>query len=245
MKKRKENYLIYRITNTENNKSYIGKTVKGIRSRWSDHKSEARKCKGYHNHFHNAIRKYDEGVWSLDVLYVSFTKDDKHLYDVETQLITEYNTYKAGYNSTTGGEGFVSGEDHPLYGVKLSPERVAAMSERLKGNTYTLGHKATEEQTKARSKAMMGVQRALGSKRNLEQLANNKISLQKQKVRTTNTSGITGVTWDTPRGRWKARIHIDSYQEKHLGRFKLKNDAIIARLMAELKYWGQIRIYDY
>lgn len=57
-----------------------------------------------------------------------------------------------------------------------------------------------------------------------------------------NTSGVTGVSWDSQRNKWKAQIHItcDGQQKGiHLGRFIRLNDAIEARRAAELKYFGE------
>jgi hypothetical protein len=53
-----------------------------------------------------------------------------------------------------------------------------------------------------------------------------------------NTSGVIGVGWLVQQNKWRAYIYID---KKHigLGTFDNKNDAIIARLKAEQKYFGE------
>ena len=53
-----------------------------------------------------------------------------------------------------------------------------------------------------------------------------------------NTSGIIGVYWDKQNEKWMASIGIN-YKSKYLGRFINKNDAIKARLLAEIKYFGE------
>lgn len=58
------------------------------------------------------------------------------------------------------------------------------------------------------------------------------ISLQKN-----NSSGVTGVGVHKQTGKWRARIMVD-YKEIGLGLFDNKNDAIKARLRAEIKYFG-------
>ncbi len=58
------------------------------------------------------------------------------------------------------------------------------------------------------------------------------ISLQKN-----NSSGVTGVGIHKQTGKWRARIMVD-YKEIGLGLFNNKNDAIRARLRAEIKYFG-------
>lgn len=58
-----------------------------------------------------------------------------------------------------------------------------------------------------------------------------------QKIRSDNSSGVKGVSMNTRKDRWVARI---KYKKKtyELGTFKEKQDAINARLEAEKKYFG-------
>ena len=53
-----------------------------------------------------------------------------------------------------------------------------------------------------------------------------------------NTSGFIGVSLNRKNGKWKARISID-HKEIGLGHYYDKDDAIKARLRAELKYFGK------
>ena len=53
-----------------------------------------------------------------------------------------------------------------------------------------------------------------------------------------NTSGITGVVFDKRYNQWIAQITIN-YQNKRLGSFVNKEDAIRARLYAEKEYFGE------
>lgn len=50
-----------------------------------------------------------------------------------------------------------------------------------------------------------------------------------------NTSGCIGVCWDKEKTKWEARIKT-SGKQKHIGYFKNKIDAIIARKMAEYEH---------
>ena len=52
----------------------------------------------------------------------------------------------------------------------------------------------------------------------------------------TNTSGVTGVTWDKLRNKWIAHI-----KGKNLGRFNTKEEAIKVRKQAEIEYFGEFR----
>lgn len=63
--------------------------------------------------------------------------------------------------------------------------------------------------------------------------------INSQKLRSNNTSGKTGVTFDNSRKKWIAQI---VFQNKSitLGRFTKKEDAIKARLEAEEKYFKPV-----
>lgn len=63
---------------------------------------------------------------------------------------------------------------------------------------------------------------------------------ENQKRRTDNTSGVTGVHWHKQQNKWQARISIDGKRES-LGLFPNKKDAIAARRLAEIKYFGEYR----
>lgn len=60
------------------------------------------------------------------------------------------------------------------------------------------------------------------------------------KKHSNNTSGVTGVDWHKRSQKWRARISIDG-KLIHLGLFKHKKDAIMARRKAEIKYFGEYR----
>ena len=61
---------------------------------------------------------------------------------------------------------------------------------------------------------------------------------QNKSIQKNNTSGVSGVSWESDRQRWKASIKIDK-KDKRLGCFINKDDAIKARLEAEAKYYGE------
>ena len=53
-----------------------------------------------------------------------------------------------------------------------------------------------------------------------------------------NTSGTTGVCWFKPAGLWTAQIKVDG-TNLNLGYYRDKEDAIKARKVAELRYFGE------
>jgi len=132
-------YSIYKITNTINNKIYIGYTTQPIEKRWAQHVNNSR----YTNtHFSNAIKKYGPSAFRIECLYQSLDKEHTHCV-MEPYFIKEYNSYNSThYNSTAGGDGgpTLPGELNGMYGKTHTDDvknRLAiAASERFKGKTY-------------------------------------------------------------------------------------------------------------
>lgn len=63
-------------------------------------------------------------------------------------------------------------------------------------------------------------------------------NIQNRRKRSDNKSGFIGVIWDKENYRWLAYIRINK-KHKNLGRFVNKEDAVKARLNAEMKYFGE------
>lgn len=63
-------------------------------------------------------------------------------------------------------------------------------------------------------------------------------NVRNKSMQSNNTSGIIGVSWDKNRNKWLAHITI-SKKIKNIGRFVNKEDAILARLKAEAKYFKE------
>lgn len=61
------------------------------------------------------------------------------------------------------------------------------------------------------------------------------VNSKNQRLRSTNTSGQMGVCWATRYKIWTCNIKVDG-ELIFLGNFKVKEDAIAARKVAELKY---------
>lgn len=61
---------------------------------------------------------------------------------------------------------------------------------------------------------------------------------QNHSLRKDNTSGVSGINFDKRNGLYVSRIQADN-KRIFLGYFENKNDAIIARLNAEIKYYGE------
>lgn len=134
-----------------NNKMYIGKTIRDLETRKSQHKSDMKRDKN-NKAFYNAIKKYgwDELTWSI----IDTAEIEEELSEKEKYWIKYYNTYihfknSMGYNSTLGGEG--------TSGYKYSEELKQQMSEKMSGENnpfYNRNH--TEESKQKQSQAKIG-----------------------------------------------------------------------------------------
>lgn len=92
---------IYMAVNTVNGKAYVGQTVKPLAHRKQAHLSDARR--GCDVHFHRALRKHGAGVcfaWRVLASGVPLSQ----LSTQERFWIRFYDTYRSGYNATTGGD---------------------------------------------------------------------------------------------------------------------------------------------
>lgn len=96
----KEN-IIYCLT-FPNGKKYIGQTKQKLQKRLSEHCNTSFNIKShcFDTKKARAIRKYL--TFSVDILY-----EGKDLDINEIKYIDEYNTFKKGYNSNLGGDGFL------------------------------------------------------------------------------------------------------------------------------------------
>lgn len=91
--------FIYKITNTINDKVYIGKTTRTIEERWKEHLNSI-KDKDFK--IYRAFRKY--GVKNFSIESIEECSNDI-INEREIYWIDFYNSYEEGYNSTRGGEG--------------------------------------------------------------------------------------------------------------------------------------------
>jgi len=133
--------IIYKITNTTNNKAYIGATIHSLEDRWGRHLSAAFNDDSQMA-IHKALRKYGKEVFKIEILHED--PDPDLIFDVlEPKYIQEHKTYgNDGYNMTLGGDGWL--------GMKHTPESIEKM------RNAKLGKKDSDETRKKKSLASMG-----------------------------------------------------------------------------------------
>ena len=101
---------IYKITNLNDGKVYIGKS-EDLKRRIKTHKLLLKRNKHFNYHLQNAYNKYGEKFFQFDVIHEA--NDDEDLNILETHYIKQYNAFNQdyGYNMTTGGEGNIRSEE--------------------------------------------------------------------------------------------------------------------------------------
>ena len=88
---------IYKITNIQNNKVYIGQTIRPIQKRFQRHINDALN-NILDTHFARAIRQY--GAESFTIEVIDTATDQNELNKKEQYWIQYYDSVNKGYNET-------------------------------------------------------------------------------------------------------------------------------------------------
>lgn len=128
----KNGVILYRATNANNGKVYIGVTQRPISDRRREHINEALSGRGKHP-FSLAIRKYGSDAFSWEVVQTFMFADDAM--NAEIQAIKTIGRHRT-YNFLEGGKGG---------GGELSADARARISAFHKGKKWGLGKKRSDE----------------------------------------------------------------------------------------------------
>ncbi len=120
--------IIYKITNQENNKCYIGQTIRFLEVRWNEHIRKSKLKKLEKIHFYAALKKYDINVWKCEILEDNINTEEL-LNEREKYWITFYKSFEDGYNRTSGGQKYYRRK----LGFKHSEEAKEKMKHRKVG----------------------------------------------------------------------------------------------------------------
>jgi group I intron endonuclease len=174
--------IIYCWTNIQTNKKYIGKTIEGLDKRTKRHLTETIK-KNYK--FSKALKKYTKDDWVICVIEEC---DENLLSERECYWIDYYDTYKKGYNSTTGGEGSsgrIFSEKSKIKmrdshkGKILSESHKKNISNSLKGNSHRKGIPHNENTRKKISDSSKGKKITEKTKQKISESLSKKLSVKK------------------------------------------------------------------
>lgn len=94
--------IIYTIRNSVNGKIYVGQTTQSLVQRKAEHMTRERKGDRDHK-LYLAMKKH--GVDNFVFEEVCTTIKPEHLDALEIEIISQFNSYNRGYNSTAGGNG--------------------------------------------------------------------------------------------------------------------------------------------
>lgn len=100
-------FILYRVTNSVNGKSYVGLTKKGLKARWKQHLRHAYQ---YHttSKLYNSMRKYGQDAFTVETLVDHLTQEEA--LEGEKLLVEFFDTFNDGLNSTMGGDHLISSE---------------------------------------------------------------------------------------------------------------------------------------
>lgn len=216
--------VIYKITNTINNKSYIGrrKCIKnklGLLHRYW----------GSGSYIKNAIKKYGKENFIKE--YLDFAMSDEELDKLEILYIEKFGTYKNGYNQTVGGEHF-RGE---ISNIKSIREKQSAWSKRfwsVQENHDSLIQKRTGRKNSDATKMLMSESAKKSwtdERRKKASESGNYIHLLPPESRKSQIQKITGSKWVTNDVEqfYIKPYEIEYYLSKgfHLGKLKVSDEA--------------------
>lgn len=111
---------IYKITNTINNKAYVGQSINPIEKRFHRHINDAL-ANRLDTHFARAIRKYGQENFILELIDTATSQEE--LNQKEHYWINYYNTVQEGYNETDsllkcGGNTYLSKTPEEMKKIK-------------------------------------------------------------------------------------------------------------------------------
>ena len=134
---------IYKISNTVNNKIYIGQTSRTVEKRWNLHKRTAKNPSylSYSYPLYQAMRKYGIDNFQIEVIEET---DNKNLNEREVYWISYYDSYNKGYNMTLGGEGHYKYEDEDFLELWNQGYNAAQITEMLHCDRHTVADRLSQ-----------------------------------------------------------------------------------------------------
>jgi len=93
-------YYVYKITNSINDKVYVGRTIRSIEQRYKEHLQSLEN--GDTRHLYSAMRKYGANNFKIELIEECSTLDE--MIEKEVYYCELLEAYTKGYNMTTAGE---------------------------------------------------------------------------------------------------------------------------------------------
>lgn len=99
--------IVYKSTNKDNGKVYIGQTIKGLSIRKTQHIHKSQN--GGASHFHCAIRKHGTDTFKWEILRICNNINEVNAW--EQYYILYYDSMNVGYNLTNGGLNYIRSDE--------------------------------------------------------------------------------------------------------------------------------------
>lgn len=187
------------------------------------------------------LTQKNQPTLSCGCLNKEVTRKMKKKYnEYKVNLVDEFGLYGIGYCSNTKNEFYFDMEDYDLIKQYCWHEWINNKSGYRSLLTYQPNQPKTLKMT-----ALLGCKgydhidrNPLNNRRTNLRPATQADNVKNTSRRSNNTSGIIGVGWYKPTAMWQARIGINGKLIR-IGFFLNKDDAIRARLNAEVKYFGE------
>ena len=134
--------IIYKVTNQENNKIYIGQTIQTLQERKNKHYYKASQKDDYNTHFINALRKYPKNSFIWEIIDEADSQEE--LDKKEKEWILHYDSIEKGYNTKDGGQTIVVTDkflekcgSFPFYAFDLKGNKIGEfLNQREFSRTY-------------------------------------------------------------------------------------------------------------
>lgn len=174
--------IIYKVTNGENDMSYIGQTTKSLEKRKKVH---VIMCNHTDLYFHRALKKYGIDNFKWEIIKRCKNKDDLDHWE-KYFIIKNKTKIPNGYNMTSGGEGTL---DIIITDAKRKKLRMAHLGKKLSKqhreriSISGLGRKASEESKRKQSIAHKGKTLSMEHRRKLSEIHKKRWNPELRKTR--------------------------------------------------------------
>lgn len=128
---------LYVITNSVNDKVYVGKTYRTIEERFKEHILESKRERSKNRDIYKAMNTLGVDKFHINLLGQF---DEGILEEKECEYIKLYDSYHNGYNNTLGGDGkrYVEFTDEEAIEVYKKYNNLTKASKELNCDVYTL-----------------------------------------------------------------------------------------------------------
>lgn len=203
--------LIYKITNAINNKVYVGQTIKDLKIRWSQHKSQTRYVGQNCNrkicrYLHTSMKKY--GIENFFIEIIETCQNIGELNSKEVYWIKKLNSLAPnGYNLNYGGDNKkhsertkkllsekLSGKNNGMFGKKGSQKQKDWLADYNKNKV--ISDKTLEKMKKAQQlRTSLGLNKGFNRKKTKEEIEKTRLKLCKKYI-VTSPESIEICVWD-------------------------------------------------